>query len=89
MRPQLAQVNSGLLVLGSELGVIGEMRGLAEKIRRIIRQNLIWAAGLQFPGGARRRLGLIAPWGAAIGMSLSSLFVVANALRLRGRRPSE
>ena len=28
-------------------------------------------------------MGMIAPWGAAIGMSLSSLLVVINALRLR------
>ncbi|MGB5564393.1 MAG: heavy metal translocating P-type ATPase [Sedimenticolaceae bacterium] len=84
---ELAQVNSGLLVLGSELGVIGEMRGLAGKIRRIIRQNLIWAASYNFLAVPAAALGLIAPWGAAIGMSLSSLLVVANALRLRGSGP--
>jgi Cu2+-exporting ATPase len=86
---ELAQVNSGLLVLGSELGVIGDMRILAEKIRRIIRQNLIWAAGYNFLAVPVAALGLIAPWGAAIGMSLSSLLVVANALRLRGRPAGE
>jgi Cu2+-exporting ATPase len=80
---ELAQVNSGLLVLGSELGVIGEMRGLAGRIRRIIRQNLAWAASYNFLAVPVAALGLIAPWGAAIGMSLSSLLVVANALRLR------
>lgn len=80
---ELAQVNSGLLVLGAELGVIGETRALAEKIRRIIRQNLIWAAGYNLLAVPAAALGLIAPWGAAIGMSLSSLLVVINALRLR------
>ncbi len=80
---ELAQMNSGLLVLGSELGVIGEMRILAEKIRRIIHQNLIWAASYNFLAVPAAAMGLIAPWGAAIGMSLSSLLVVANALRLR------
>jgi len=82
---ELAQMNSGLLVLGGELGVIGEMRILAEKIRRIIHQNLIWAASYNFLAVPAAAIGLIAPWGAAIGMSLSSLLVVANALRLRGR----
>jgi len=82
---ELAQMNSGLLVLGSELGVIGDMRILAEEVRRIIHQNLIWAASYNFLAVPAAAMGLIAPWGAAIGMSLSSLLVVANALRLRGR----
>jgi len=84
----LAQLNSGLLVLGTELGVIGEIRGLAEKTRRIIHQNLVWAASYNFLAVPAAAMGLIAPWGAAIGMSLSSLLVVANALRLRARAPA-
>ncbi|MGD8956560.1 MAG: heavy metal translocating P-type ATPase, partial [Chromatiaceae bacterium] len=83
---ELAQVNSGLLVLGGELDVIAEMRRLAEKIRRIIRQNLAWAASYNLLAVPAAALGFIAPWGAAIGMSLSSLLVVLNALRLRGAR---
>ena len=83
---ELAQVNSGLLVLSGELGVIAEMRRLAKKIRRIIRQNLVWAASYNLLAVPAAALGFIAPWGAAIGMSLSSLLVVLNALRLRGRR---
>jgi Cu2+-exporting ATPase len=82
---ELAQMNSGLLVLGNDLGVIGDMRILAEEVRRIIHQNLIWAASYNFLAVPAAAMGLIAPWGAAIGMSLSSLLVVANALRLRGR----
>ena len=83
---ELAQVSSGLLVLGNDLGVIGEMRVLAEKTRRIMRQNLGWAAAYNFLAVPAAALGMIAPWGAAIGMSLSSLLVVLNALRLRSRR---
>ncbi len=80
---ELAQVNSGLLVLGSDLGVVGDARRVAAKTRRIIRQNLIWAASYNFLAVPAAALGMIAPWGAAIGMSLSSLLVVVNALRLR------
>ena len=83
---ELAQVNSGLLALGGDLGVIAEMRQLAKKIRRIIRQNLVWAASYNLLAVPAAALGLIAPWGAAIGMSLSSLLVVLNALRLRGSK---
>lgn len=83
---ELAQVSSGLLVLGSDLGVIGQMREMAEKTRRIMRQNLAWAAAYNFLAVPAAAAGMIAPWGAAIGMSLSSLLVVINALRLRARR---
>ena len=79
----LAQVHSGLLVLGSDLDMLPRSRRLAEKTRRIIRQNLLWAAGYNFLAVPAAAVGLIAPWGAAIGMSLSSLLVVVNAMRLR------
>ena len=80
---ELAQVNSGLLLLGTELAPIARMRALAERTRRVIRQNLTWAASYNFLAVPFAALGFIAPWGAAIGMSLSSLLVVVNALRLR------
>jgi Cu2+-exporting ATPase len=82
---ELAQVNSGLLILGDDPGVIAETRRTATATRRIIRQNLAWAAAYNFLAVPAAATGLIAPWGAAIGMSLSSLAVVLNALRLRRR----
>ena len=56
--------------------------GLIEVSRRIIVENLTWAGlynGLVLPFAA---IGWITPGWAAIGMSLSSLVVVVNALRL-------
>ncbi|MCB1773248.1 MAG: cadmium-translocating P-type ATPase [Gammaproteobacteria bacterium] len=79
----LAQVNSDLLVLGDSLGVLADMRIMARRTRNIIRQNLSWAAAYNFLAVPFAALGYIAPWGAAIGMSASSLLVVLNALRLR------
>ena len=58
----------------------------AEQSDQILRvENKVWAASYNFLAVPAAAMGLIAPWGAAIGMSLSSLLVVANALRLRGR----
>ena len=51
--------------------------------RRIIRQNLAWAAGYNLVGIPFAAAGYVPPWLAAVGMSLSSLLVVLNALRLR------
>jgi hypothetical protein len=49
---------------------------------RTARQNLIWSAAYNFSALPLAAFGLISPWMAAIGMSLSSLLVLANALRL-------
>jgi Cu2+-exporting ATPase len=49
---------------------------------RVVRQNLAWASvynGVAIPAAA---FGLVTPWMASLGMSLSSLVVVLNALRL-------
>ncbi|MNT99920.1 putative copper-importing P-type ATPase A [compost metagenome] len=60
---------------------------LARRTRRVIIENLLWAGlynGLMLPFAA---LGWITPVWAAVGMSISSLTVVLNALRLT-RMPS-
>jgi Cu2+-exporting ATPase len=84
---ELAQVNSSLLILNSQIEVLGEVRAIARHTRRVIRQNLSWAAAYNFLAVPFAALGFIPPWGAALGMSASSLLVVANALRLRQTRP--
>lgn len=53
--------------------------------RRVIRQNLTWAASYNAIMIPLTAIGLIPPWGAAIGMAGSSLLVSANALRLLGK----
>ena len=78
----LAQSASDLLLLSQDIGVIAKLTPLAKRVRRILIQNLFWAGGynlLMVPAAAA---GWIPPWGAALGMSLSSLLVVGNALRL-------
>ncbi len=80
---ELAQVHSELLVLGRDLAVIATARAMAQRTRRIIRQNLAWAASYNLLSVPAAAAGLVPPWAAAVGMSLSSLLVVLNALRLR------
>ena len=79
----LANVSSDFLILGKDASVLAEARSLATRTRRNIMQNFSWAAAYNFTAVPFAALGMIPPWGAAIGMSLSSLFVVTNALRLR------
>jgi len=61
---------------------------LARRTQRVIRQNLAWSIGYNLAALPLAALGFVPPWLAAIGMSLSSVVVVLNAMRLsRGSTP--
>ncbi|NNJ94374.1 MAG: heavy metal translocating P-type ATPase [Halobacteria archaeon] len=79
----LANASSDFLVLGDDAGALVAARQLARQTRRNIMQNFAWAATYNLCAVPFAAAGLIPPWGAAIGMSLSSLLVVLNALRLK------
>ena len=70
-------------MLGDDAKALVEARQLAQHTRRNIMQNFAWAAGYNLCAVPFAAAGMIPPWGAAIGMSLSSLIVVMNALRLK------
>jgi Cu2+-exporting ATPase len=79
----LANVSSDFLILGDEASTLVQARVMAQKTRRNILQNFAWAGGYNLIAIPFAAAGYIPPWGAAIGMSLSSLIVVMNALRLQ------
>ena len=61
----------------------------AHATRRIIRQNFTWAIAYNTLALPLAMSGLLQPWMAALGMSLSSLLVVANSARLSRYEPRE
>ena len=78
----LAQWTADVVVLSDELPRIADAIVHARRTFRIIRQNLAWAFlynAIAIPAAA---FGFVTPLVAAVGMSASSLAVVANALRL-------
>lgn len=79
----LAQVSSDSIVLNGQIEAITAAKRIADKTKRIIKQNLRWALIYNSSVLIPAALGYVPPWLAAIGMSLSSLFVVLNALRLK------
>lgn len=81
---ELARVSSDFVITGTSLKRLVVARRLARVTRRIILQNLSWALTYNFAAIPLAVMGYIPPWGAAIGMALSSLIVVTNALRLKG-----
>ncbi|MBI1772969.1 MAG: cation-translocating P-type ATPase, partial [Burkholderiales bacterium] len=55
---------------------------VASKAYKLIRENLAWAVLYNVVAIPAAMCGWLEPWHAALGMSLSSLIVVMNALRL-------
>ena len=84
---QIAAASADMILLSEHLPHLAEAVLVAGKTLRIIRQNMTWAVGYNLIAVPFAAFGLVAPWMAAIGMSASSLIVVANALRLSERRP--
>ncbi|WP_296182837.1 heavy metal translocating P-type ATPase [Pseudomonas sp. UBA1879] len=78
----LAKTSADAVLLSNRLPALVQAFDLARRTRRVIVENLIWAGlynGVMLPFAA---LGWITPLWAAAGMSVSSLMVVLNALRL-------
>ncbi|MFC7367037.1 heavy metal translocating P-type ATPase [Vreelandella zhaodongensis] len=84
----LARTRADAVLLSPRLMRIFEAIDISCATRRIMRQNMMWSVCYNFSALPLAAMGLIPPWLAAIGMSLSSLVVVGNALRLtRWRTP--
>jgi Cu2+-exporting ATPase len=78
----LARSQADFVIAGGDLLKIIETLHKARHCRAVIRQNFTWALGYNICAIPLAAMGYVQPWAAAIGMSLSSLLVVANSLRL-------
>lgn len=78
----LAQAQSDFVILGDHLGAVLSSWLLARRTLRIVRQNLAWAAIYNAVCVPLAVFGYLPAWLAGLGMALSSLLVVLNALRL-------
>jgi len=78
----LARTQADFVIVGGDLRAVSNTWRKARQCRRIILQNFAWALGYNLCAIPLAAMGYIPPWAAAIGMSLSSLLVVVNSLRL-------
>jgi cation-transporting P-type ATPase A/B/Cu+-exporting ATPase len=72
-----------LILLNPDLSVLPEAIALARAALKTIRRNLAWAFGYNVAAVPLAALGFLNPLIAAAAMTLSSVLVVANSLRLR------
>jgi len=79
----LAQTSADAVLMAPRLDALPDAVTVSRRTVAIIRQNLAWALAYNLVALPLAALGFVPPWAAAIGMSASSLLVVANALRLR------
>ncbi|MEE4146368.1 MAG: heavy metal translocating P-type ATPase [Halieaceae bacterium] len=81
----LARTQADFVLVDGDLHSITTTWRKARQGRRIIMQNFAWALSYNFCAIPLAACGLVPPWAAAIGMSMSSLLVVGNSLRLNNR----
>ena len=79
----LAAAGADAILTASSLEPLAKTLALADKTQAIIKGNLWWALIYNLLAIPVAMLGLVNPWIAGIGMSLSSLAVTLNAWRLR------
>ena len=84
----LTQNNADALITSGHFNSLLNGLEKSQQTRRIIRQNIGWALVYNLIALPLAATGMIPPWAAAIGMSLSSLLVILNALRLL-RKPRQ
>ncbi|MGI1943921.1 heavy metal translocating P-type ATPase [Shewanella glacialipiscicola] len=78
----IAKNSADLILLGDHLSRFTQAVAIAKLTTQIIKQNLAWALGYNALILPLAVTGHVVPYIAAIGMSASSLIVVANSLRL-------
>jgi P-type Cu+ transporter len=72
-----------LTIVSGDLSVVPQALALSRRTLRIIRANLFWAFAYNVAALPLAVVGLMNPVIAGLAMALSSVFVVANSLRLR------
>ena len=79
----MAQSGADGILVSNRLSTIRALMEMADKASHILKQNLGWAFAYNMSLIPLAMANFIHPWMAALGMSLSSILVVLNALRAR------
>lgn len=78
----VAKTAADVILLGDQLRSVPELITTAKQVKQKIRQNIGWSVGYNILILPFAVSGLLSPWMAVVGMSLSSIIVVTNSTRL-------
>jgi Cu2+-exporting ATPase len=78
----LTLAHADYILLNGDISQIPQLILHARKTMLIIKQNITWAVVYNFVCIPLAFFGVLSAWLAGLGMAISSLIVVANALRL-------
>ena len=78
----IAKSAADVILLNDKLAVLGHLTHMARRVKATVRQNMGWAIGYNLVILPFAVSGILTPWMAVIGMSLSSILVVTNSTRL-------
>lgn len=81
----LAKNAADVIILDGSLAKLPTLFAVAKRTRTIIRTNIVWALSYNTLALPLAVGGLLSPWMAVLGMSLSSIVVVSNSARLLSR----
>jgi P-type Cu2+ transporter len=79
---QIARQAADAVLLSGRLSDVVHALRLARRTRRVMRQNLAWAALYNAACVPLALVGWLPPWAAGLGMALSSLVVIGHSMRL-------
>ena len=79
---QIARQAADAVLLSGRPGELVHALRLARRTRRVMRQNLAWAAFYNAACVPLALVGWLPPWAAGLGMALSSLVVIGHSMRL-------
>jgi Cu2+-exporting ATPase len=83
---EISQKMADLVFQGHQLAPVAEAIAVARRTEAVMRQNIALAIGYNVLVVPWAVAGFVTPWLAAAAMSLSSLLVMSNSLRLRSGR---
>jgi Cu2+-exporting ATPase len=78
----IAKSSADVILLSDKLSALPSLFEMSNRTRRKIKQNIMWSLGYNLLVLPFAMSGLLDPWMAVVGMSLSSIIVVSNSTRL-------